>query len=507
MGADGKTNTSNAVTIVGAGLAGSLMAMILQRKGYKVTLYERYNDVRNIPSAGRSINLVLTSRGLRAMKLLGDQRLIKDMYELSVPVIGRVMHQSDGTEAFQQYGKDDTEFNLSISRYELNIYLMNRAEEAGAILHFGHNLQSTDMMSLQHANESILRFTLDGGVEKKIVVSGPIIGADGAGSKLRYQLRDAGILDFTEEFCVQGYKEIQFPRNPNNPGGFCLNRDGLHIWPRGTHFVMALANLDGSFTGTIYVDNENDPESFKELNSPAKIKAFFQKHYAEAIPVLGGLDFIVDQMMKNPIGMLGTVRCTSYNFGGHCVLLGDSAHAITPFFGQGTNASFEDCLVLFELMQEHAPANNMTTAGLSRAFDAFSRERKPNADAIAEMALDNFVEMRDRVGDAQFLLKKEVENILENKFEDRFRSRYAMVCYGGAGGITYDAALRLGEVQWKILEELVANGLTDANQVDLQQAEQLINARLVPLMAEMGVDLTQICHSVDDLTVPEQSRM
>jgi kynurenine 3-monooxygenase len=502
-------STSNEITIVGAGLAGSLMALILQRRGYKITMYERYNDVRAIPSAGRSINLVLTSRGLRAMKLLGDPRLIKDMYDLSVPVTGRVMHQEDGSETFQRYGKDDSEFNLSISRYQLNVYLMNRAEEAGVKLHFGHTLASCDFNSLRHSNETVLRFTLDGGVEKKILVSGPIIGADGAGSKLRYQLRDAGVLDFTEEFCVQGYKEIEFPKNPNNPGGFCLQREGLHIWPRTTHFLMALANLDGSFTGTIYVDNENDPESFKELNTPSKIKSFFQKHYSDAIPVLGGLDMIVRQMKENAVGLLGTVRCTSYNFGGHCCLLGDSAHAITPFFGQGTNASFEDCYILAELMAKHAPANNMTTVGLSHAFDLFTRERKPNADAIAEMALDNFVEMRDRVGDIQFLLNKSVENVLENHFEDRFRSRYAMVCYGGGGNITYDAALRLGEVNWGIVEELT-NGKPagwDASQVDLVKAEQLINERLVPLMAEMNIDLSQIVHSVDDLKAPEKSRM
>jgi kynurenine 3-monooxygenase len=488
----------NAVTIVGAGLAGSLMALILQRSGYSVTIYERYNDVRQIPSAGRSINLVLTSRGLRAMHALGDGRLVKDMYDLSVPVTGRVMHQVDGSEVFQRYGKDDSEFNLSISRYELNIYLMNRAEEAGATIHFGHALSTTDFFRLG-PEEKVLRFALDGGKTKNVVVRGPIIAADGAGSRVRYALRDAGVLDFTEDLCVQGYKEIQFPRNPGKPGGYNLQREGLHIWPRTTHFLMALANLDGSFTGTIYVDRENDPESFAELNTPGKIEHFFQKHYADAIPVLGGMPEIVRQMKENNIGILGTVRATSYNLGGHCVLLGDSAHAITPFFGQGTNASFEDCLVLFELMSQHAPAGGMTPDGLARAFDAFSRERKPNADAIAEMALDNFVEMRDRVGDADFLLKKSVENLLENTFEDRFRSRYAMVCYGGGGGITYDAALRLGEVQWGIIEDLVGSSTTDASQIDLGRAERLIQERLVPLQEEMGVDLTQILHSVDDL--------
>lgn len=498
-------NPNNNITIVGAGLAGSLLGLILQRRGYNVTMYERYNDVRQIPSAGRSINLVLTSRGLRAMKLLGDDRLIKDMYNLSVPVLGRVMHQDDGSEAFQRYGKDDSEFNLSISRYQLNIYLMNRAEEAGCKLNFGHNLESTDFSSLRHSNETVLRFTHEGGAQTKVIVTGPVLGADGAGSKLRYQLRDAGILDFTEEFNVQGYKEIQFPRNPNKKGGFCLNRDGLHIWPRTTHFIMALANEDGSFTGTLYMDRENHAESFKELKTYSQIQTFFEKYYPEALETLGPMDEIVRQMQENAVGLLGTVRATSYNYGGHCCLFGDAAHAITPFFGQGTNCSFEDCLVLFDLIFEHAPPNNMTTAGLARAFNLFTRERKPNADAIADMALDNFVEMRDRVGDAQFLLKKSVENLLENKFEDRFRSRYAMVCYGGGGNITYDAAQRLGEVQWGIVEDLVTAGVTSAEQVDLNRADALINQRLVPLMAEMQVDLTQIIHSVDDLKVPSSS--
>ena len=492
------SHASNEITIIGAGLAGSLMALILQSNGYSVTMYERYNDVRQIPSAGRSINLVLTSRGLRAMKALGDGRLVRDMYRLSVPVTGRVMHQVDGSNVFQRYGKDDSEFNLSISRYELNIYLMNRAEEAGAKIHFGHALSSADFFRLG-PEEKVLRFMLAGGKQKNVVVRGPIIAADGAGSRMRYALRDAGVLDFTEDLCVQGYKEIQFPRANGKPGGYALRREGLHIWPRTTHFLMALANLDGSFTGTIYVDRDSDPESFAELDTPEKIGAFFKKHYADAIPVLGGMPEIVRQMKENNVGILGTVRATSYNLGGHCVLLGDSAHAITPFFGQGTNASFEDCLVLFELMSQYAPAGSMRPEGLARAFDAFSKERKPNADAIAEMALDNFVEMRDRVGDADFLLKKSVENLLENQFEDRFRSRYAMVCYGGGGGITYDAALRLGEVQWGIIEDLVGPSTTDASQVDLSRADRLIRERLVPLQEEMGVDLTQILHSVDDL--------
>lgn len=482
--------SSREVVVIGGGLVGPLMSLILRRKGYQVTLYERYGDMRKIPSAGRSINLVLTSRGLQALKGLGDS-LMNDMVRMSVPVTGRIIHHEDGSKTFSRYGKDDSEYNLSISRYELNIYLINKAEQAGVSVNFGHHLIGGDFFIRDAPNDTMLVFQKPDGTSKRVHVRGTIIGADGGGSAVRNILGKNGCLHFTEDICPQGYKEIFFPKTTAGS----MEKNGLHIWPRRTHFLMGLANLDGSFTGTIYIDKEagHSDASFAELSTPENIMSFFRKHYATAIPLLGGEAAIVDQMLNNSVGLLGTVNTSTYNLGSKCVLLGDSAHAITPFFGQGTNASFEDCLTLSKMLDLHAP--NKSEMGLARAFAEYSNERKPNSDAIATMALENFVEMRDLVADKRFLLMKAVENLLENTFESSFRSRYAMVCYGGSGNITYDVALKLGEVQWSIIEE-ISRGITDPAQVDLDKALELINTRLLPYQQKLNVDLTQICHGI-----------
>jgi len=491
---ENKATASKHFTVVGGGLAGALMAVILRRRGYAVTIYERYGDLRTIPSAGRSINLVLTARGLQAIKEIGGP-LLRDMHTMSTPVMGRVMHQVDGSTTAQRYGKDDSEYNLSISRYELNCYLLNKAEEAGAVVKFGHALTNVDFFNGSQTH-SVLEFQTGGreGPKHVVSVNGPVIGADGAGSTIRNALRDQGAIEYEDDFCVQGYKEILFPLGKAIEG---LDRNGLHIWPRDTHFIMGLANLDGSFTGTIYVDAKGGAESFEGLNTRERIIAFFEKYYPTAIEMLGGFDAIVPQMLENPVGLLGTVYAASYNLGAKCVLLGDAAHAITPFFGQGTNCSFEDCLVLSQLLDAHVGADgaDWTRQNLALAFARFSETRKVNADAIAQMALENFVEMREKVGDVKFNFLKSMESILENTFPDQFRSRYAMVCYGGGGGITYDAALKLGAVQWTILEELYV-GLKEPQDVDLARAEALIHQRLVPAQDRMGVDLRGILHTV-----------
>jgi len=489
--------------VIGGGLVGPLISLILRRKGYQVTLYERYGDMRKIPSGGRSINLVLTSRGLRALKGLGES-LMNDMVRMSVPVTGRIIHHADGTQQFSRYGKDDSEFNLSISRYELNIYLVNEAEKAGVSVNFGHHLVGGDFFINGAPSDSMLVFKRPDGTTKRVHVRGTVIGADGGGSAVRNILGQCGCLHFTEDICPQGYKEIFFPKKSSG-GSYAMNKNGLHIWPRRTHFLMALANLDGSFTGTIYIDKDagHSDASFAELSTPQKIMNFFRKHYATAIPLLGGEDAIVDQMLNNSVGLLGTVNTSNYSLGSKCVLIGDSAHAITPFFGQGTNASFEDCLTLSNMLDLHAP--DKSEMGLARAFAAYSNERKPNSDAIATMALENFVEMRDLVADKRFLLMKAVENLLENKFESSFRSRYAMVCYGGSGNITYDTALKLGAVQWSIIEE-ISQGITDPEQVDLVKAHHLITTRLVPFQKELNVDVTKICHGIPD-SEPASSKL
>lgn len=470
------------IVIIGAGLVGPLLALTLTKKGYKVAVYERYEDIRHIPSLGRSINLVLTSRGLRAVSAIDKSGLLlNEMLEIARPVVGRVIHHENGEVDFQRYGKDDNEFNHSISRYELNKFFINKAEEVGAKFYFNHTLIDLDM------NMKFPVLTFKKGEENVIVHSfGPVLACDGGGSITRRILRQQNRLDFVEVKCPQGYKELMFPR------GNSLSMKGLHIWPRGDHFLMALENLDGSFTGTIYI-NTDGPESFKELKNKEKVETFFKKYYSHAIAELGGIEKIFQQMLNNPVGFLGTLKTNHFNIGGKICLLGDSGHAITPFFGQGTNASFEDCFDFVEMMDKFASQEKMTVHGLAAAFTGFNQKRKSNSDAIADMALENFIEMRSKVGDKKFLLMKRVENLIEKKFEHLFRSRYAMVCYGGNGNITYQNAKTLGDVQWEIVEQL-SIGLTNPEDVNFQDALQMIEQSLVPLQKLLGVNIGKISH-------------
>ena len=286
------SSSDDDVTIIGAGLVGSLLGIILQNAGYRVTIYERFGDIRAIPSAGRSINLVATVRGLRALSVL-PPALKAELLELGTKVTGRIIHL-DGTEpVFQRYGKDDSEYNHSISRYDLNKFLISRAEAAGVALHFGHKLVGVDLSGAT----AKLNFVDDGGREVAVTCAGPLVGADGAGSALRYALRDAGHCSFVEEKLESGYKEMSFPADAAAAGGMAAH--GLHIWPRGDHMLMGLANLDGSFTGTFYMRNEGDGESFASVEaSEAASLAFLEQHYADALPLLGGAEAVSAQIRR-----------------------------------------------------------------------------------------------------------------------------------------------------------------------------------------------------------------
>ena len=478
--ADGETS----ITIVGAGLVGSLLAVVLRSKGYDVRIFERYGDIRAIPSVGRSINLVATVRGLRALRALPPD-VCERLLQLGTKVTGRVIHTTDGEALFQRYGKDDSEFNYSISRYELNKFLLSEAERAGAEIRFGHRLVNVDPEGVT------LTFDKGDGAFD-VTCRGPVLACDGGGSGVRKALGDVA----TEALLDSGYKEMLFPK------GTSLETHGLHIWPRGTHFLMALANLDGSFTGTIYMVNEGDGPTFASLENGGVEAAekFLEEAYGDALAHLGGAKRAAEQLVKNPRGILGTVRTKTWAFGGKLALVGDAAHAIVPFFGQGMNCGFEDVDVLCALLEAKAPPGS-AAPDFAGAFAEYEAKRKKNANAIADMALENYVEMMDRTGDPDFRKAKAVENALENSaLGSRFRSRYAMVCYGGGrqpGGVQYDDALQLGKVQWDIVCELAA-GLDDpenaAEHLDEAKAAALLDSKLAPLQAELGVDLSTISH-------------
>jgi kynurenine 3-monooxygenase len=510
VGGDGQQH----IVLAGAGLVGSLAAVILLRKGFKVHIYERYSDIRSIPSKGRSINLSVTSRGLRAIKALGGN-LSHEILNLMTKIRGRIIHMPEGDVLFQRYGKDDTECNYSVSRFELNCFLIDVAAKEGAEYHWNHSLSESSDFSSSDLVGCTLNFTQEQSKRIRVHCKCPVIACDGAGSRIRMALCKQGLSSCTEDILPRGYKEVLFPDpGPNHFGAKggngneeCDGRYGLHIWPRGEHMLMALSNRDGSFTGTIYMDNEGENESFAAMDDTEegrkRAEEFCNKYYSKAVPLVGGMDAMVSQITTNPTGILGTVRTSKWAIKGKVLLIGDSCHAMVPFFGQGCNCGFEDTLWLSRFLDQYCcedgkvSATKCTPESFAACFEALEQERKPSAEAICDMALENFVEMRDKTGDVKFQAMKKVENLLENRFPEKFRSRYAMVCYGGEGNVSYANAKKLGIIQMDILESLCEGLSGDSplqDQVDYGAAEKLIDSRLVPEHQALNIDLSTVRH-------------
>lgn len=448
---------SGRVAILGAGLTGSLLAALLARRGLAVDVYERQPDLRSHTSqGGRSINLALAARGLRGLALAG---LTEAVRPLLMPMSGRLLHQEDGGLDFQPYGQHEGEENYSVSRADLNRVLLDAAEAAGARLHFGEACAGVDL----DARRVTLRHD-DSGRERQVAMT-PLIAADGAGSIVRRELAAAGHVTADESLLAHGYKELTIP--PADDGGFRIDPGALHIWPRGGFMLIALPNPGGDFTVTLFLPNEGR-ESFASLTDATAVRAFFERHFPDTLPLIPDL---TEQFAANPVGILGTVRCEPWHLGGDVLLVGDAAHAIVPFHGQGMNAGLEDCAEFCRLLDEGIHDRE-------RLFAAFSRQRRPNAEAIADMALENYVEMRDTVRDPRFHLKKALAFELERRCPGRFVPRYSMVMFHAE--IPYAEALARGEVQARLLEELTAGADTLAD-VDLALAERLVSERLAPL--------------------------
>ncbi|HET7676114.1 MAG TPA: FAD-dependent oxidoreductase [Gammaproteobacteria bacterium] len=448
---------TNDVAIIGAGLAGTLAAVYLARRGCDVTLYERRPDIRTheLP-AGRSINLALAERGIAALRRAGVFAAVEN---LALPMRGRMIHDRAGTTSLQPYSRDPREMIYSISRTELNRRLLDAAEAAGAKILCDHVLNGIDCehgaLTLEHAGDK-RSFTRTHEV---------IIGADGAGSIVRHALMQTLGASAVEDLLDHGYKELTIP--PAGDGRHQMDPGALHIWPRGGYMLIALPNLDGSFTVTLFLANSGET-SFAGISNADAVEAFFAREFpdaAELIPDIPELYF------NNPIGILGTVRCPQWHFGGRLLLLGDAAHAIVPFHGQGMNCAFEDCLLLDRQLELHG-------GDWERAFAVFAAERKPDTDALATMALENYIEMRDAVRDPGFQLRKQIGFALEERFPDRFVPRYSMVMFRT---LPYAQALERGKIQQEILQRL-SEGIERLEQVDFQLANRLINDRLPPLV-------------------------
>lgn len=444
------------VSVVGAGLVGSLLSLYLSRRGFRVEVYEKRPDMRvEVVDRGKSINLAISARGLAALARVG---LEAEARHNAIPMRGRMIHPVRGELQLQPYGKDDSQQINSISRGWLNRMLMTAAEAEGRVrIHFRQQLGALD---LDHGE-----LELGGGARRATQV---IFGTDGSGSAVREAMAGREGFTVSQELLAHGYKELTLPAGPG--GSFRLERNALHIWPRGSYMLIALPNLEGSFTCTLFLPFKG-PVSFESLDSPSRVLGFFAEQFPDALPLIPEL---AQDFFANPTGVMGTVKCAPWNAGGRAVLLGDAAHAIVPFFGQGMNCGFEDCVVMDGLLGR--------AGSWEEAFETFFRERKPNADAIADMAVENFVEMRDRTADGRFLLEKGVERILLNAFPGEFFSRYALVSFSL---VPYRYAYEVGQIATGIVSEL-AEGLDRPEEVDLPRAAALIRDRLLPFIKEQG---------------------
>jgi kynurenine 3-monooxygenase len=447
---------SGQVTIIGAGLCGSLLAIMLKRQGLAVSVLERRADPRTGAAvAGRSINLALSARGIRALQHAG---VFPKVEELLMPMRGRIIHDEDGVTELQRYGQREHEQIYSVSRAELNRILIDSAEhDHGIAIEFGQEARGFDedgALSISNRASGAVWTPRDE----------PVIAADGAGSAVRRALDETTGIGATEALLAHGYKELCIPSAAG--GRHLLDAQGLHIWPRGGFMLIALPNPGGDFTLTLFLPNEGK-DSFAALATAFDADIFFRRYFPDIVPLIPD---VAESFLANPVGILGTVRCRAWHHGGNVLLIGDAAHAIVPFHGQGMNLAFEDCVLLDQIL-----GNGQSW---EQSFTAFEQRQLPNANAIADMALENYVEMRDTVRDPKYKLRKELSFELERRLPERFIPRYSMVMFHDE--IPFAVAQRRGALQQALLDELVrdAQALED---VDLDASETLVRERLPAL--------------------------
>lgn len=444
------------VHVVGGGLVGPLTAIVLARRGFRVELYERRGDMRKGKvEAGRSINLVVTPRGLVALDRVG---LKDEVLKLAVPLGGRMLHGADGVQTYVPYGHKEGEVINAVSRGLLNVRLLEAADEYENInIHFHRRCTRYDTAA------RTLTFAHEEAGKEETVAADVVIGTDGAFSAIRRALFETvPNFNYSQSFLDHGYKELVIP--PGENGESRLKNGALHIWPRGDYMLIGIPNIDGSLTCTLFLSYRGDP-GFDVLKTENDVRQFFETVFPDAVPLMPTL---LNDFFANPTGALATVKCSPWFIGGQALVMGDAAHAIVPFYGQGMNCGFEDCTALDDILESGV-------RGWAEIFRELHACRKPNTDAIADMAVENFVEMRSTTADRKFQIRKQVGFELENRFPDRFIPRYSMVMFHPE--IPFAEARRLGDIQEKILEELCAN-INDPSQTDWGRAEQLINTRL-----------------------------
>ncbi|CAM1348981.1 FAD-dependent oxidoreductase [Tenacibaculum halocynthiae] len=437
-------NKKDNILIIGAGLCGSLLALRLAQRGYKVELFESRPDLRtNDISAGRSINLALSDRGFKALRLAGVEDKAR---EICIPMHGRLIHDAKENTFASNYSGRQGEYINSISRGDLNGILLTEAEKhENVTIHFNKKCISVDI------EETVVRFK-DYKTKEEFSVNGDVIfGTDGAGSVLRksYYLERKFLFSYSQNYLTHGYKELEIPADAL--GNHQISKDHLHIWPRGEYMLIALPNLDGSFTVTLFLSYDEGEYNFNNLTTEKRITEFFEKEFPDALKLIPS---IKDEFFNNPTGALGTVKCSPWFYKGNTVLMGDAAHAIVPFYGQGMNASFEDVTVFDTILDKHE-------GNWEAVFKEYQLVRKEDTDAIADLAIDNYYEMRDHVANPLFKQKRMLEMSLEENFPKEYFSKYSMVTFNE--NISYSEAMKKGRAQDKALLNMVAHN--DLNSV------------------------------------------
>ncbi len=480
---------NKSVVIIGAGLAGSLLSIYLAKRGIAVDVYEARGDMRlEDVAAGRSINLALSHRGIAALREIGmDEYMLAE----AVPMYGRMIHAVSGETKLLPYSGRQGEYINSVSRSGLNIALINEAEKYPSVRIF--------------FNERCVDFDCSTGETRfssgKIISSETVIATDGAGSAVRNAMQHGGIerFDFSQVWLEHGYKELHIPAGTN--GTFLLEMNALHIWPRNKFMMIALPNFDGSFTCTLFLAHKGRNQSgsegafvlfdaashgtlltdrvtafetaFDRLTDEKAITDFFNREFPDAVALMPTL---AEDFFTNPTGNLGTIKCFPWNAGGEALLLGDSAHAVVPFYGQGMNCAFEDVRVLARLIDKHAPNSNpLASVGIDwqSIYEQYGEMRKVNTDAIADMAEENFYEMRDAVANPVFIRKRELETKLEQTYPDYF-SKYSMVTF--REDLPYSVAKEKGNEQDRLLMEMCAN-VNTVNELELDAVFRMVCGR------------------------------
>ncbi|TBX70544.1 FAD-dependent monooxygenase [Flavobacterium silvisoli] len=421
--------TPQKIAVVGSGLVGTLLAIYLKKQGHTVHVYDRSPDIRTVQFSGRSINLVMSNRGWKAMEDVG---LDDEIRKIGIPVDKRAIHLKNGELNYQYYGKDG-EAIFSLSRGVLNRRMIDLAEAAGVDFYFNHKIWDVTLADATlHIGDSEQGAWTELKYDK-------VFGADGAFSRIRHRMQRQSMFDYSQEFMKIGYKELHIPANAD--GTHKIDKNSLHIWPRGNFMLMALANLDGSFTCTLFMPFEGE-NSFEQLKDEVALVNFFANYFPDTKEVIPDL---VRDFFKNPTSYLAIMKCYPWTYEDKVALIGDASHAIVPFYGHGMNAGFEDITVLSHMMAKYGD-------DWKTIFSEYQKSRKPNADAIAELSLRNFIEMSAKTADSKFLLQKKIEKWFSDKHPDKWMPLYSRVTFSLQ---PYSEALAIGDFQNKIMEEVM----------------------------------------------------